>query len=249
MLLSVVLITYTITDSLHGNGYLAVYVAGLVTGNHKLSYRREMTTFMNGLTWLMQVVMFLTLGLLVNPNELIDVLPAAIAIGVFMMIVARPLTVWFCLLPFKSLPSKAKWFVSWVGLRGAVPIIFATYPMLAGLENSHLLFNIVFCITLMSLLIQGTTISAIAKRMQLDCKEEQASEFGIEIPEEIGSQLNECIVTTDMLANGTQIACLDIPQGTLIMLVKRGNSYIVPNGKLHLLPGDVLLTISLTPTS
>lgn len=248
MLLSVVLITYTITDSLHGNGYLAVYVAGLVTGNHKLSYRREMTTFMNGLTWLMQVVMFLTLGLLVNPNELIDVLPAAIAIGVFMMIVARPLTVWFCLLPFKSLPSKAKWFVSWVGLRGAVPIIFATYPMLAGLENSHLLFNIVFCITLMSLLIQGTTISAIAKRMQLDCKEEQASEFGIEIPEEIGSQLNECIVTTDMLANGTQIACLDIPQGTLIMLVKRGNSYIVPNGKLHLLPGDVLLTISLTPT-
>lgn len=249
MLLSVVLIAYTVTDTLHGNGYLAVYVAGLVTGNHKLSYRREMTTFMNGLTWLMQVVMFLTLGLLVNPNELIGVLPAAMAIGLFMMLVARPLTVWLCMSPFKSFNVKAKTFVSWVGLRGAVPIIFATYPMLAGLENSDLLFNIVFCITLLSLLTQGTTISAVAKALHLDCKEDTESEFGVEIPEEIGSQLNEQTVTAGMLANGTQIACLDIPQGTLIMLVKRGNSYIVPNGKLHLLPGDVLLTISQTPTS
>src|SRR3712207_4339245 len=148
LLLSMVLITYTLTDMMHGNGYLAVYIAGLVVGNNKLSYRREMTTFMDGLTWLLQVVMFITLGLLVTPSELLDIVPAAVAIGFFMMLIARPVTVWLCLLPYRSMPRRAKFFLSWVGLRGAVPIIFATYPMLAGLENSHILFNIVFFITI-----------------------------------------------------------------------------------------------------
>ncbi len=245
LLLSIVLITYTLTDMLKGNGYLAVYIAGLVVGNNKLSYRREMTTFMDGLTWLLQVVMFITLGLLVNPNELLDIVPVAVAIGFFMMLIARPLTVWFCLLPYKKLPNTAKLFLSWVGLRGAVPIIFATYPMLAGLENSHILFNIVFFITIMSLSLQGTTISWLARKLHLDCEEEKQSEFGVEIPEEIGSKLNETRVTPEMIAGGNKISELNFGQGTLIMLVKRGDSYIVPNGQLELHIDDVLLSISL----
>lgn len=245
LLLSIVLITYTLTDMLKGNGYLAVYIAGLVVGNNKLSYRREMTTFMDGLTWLLQVVMFITLGLLVNPNELLDIVPVAVAIGFFMMLIARPLTVWFCLLPYKKLPNTAKLFLSWVGLRGAVPIIFATYPMLAGLENSHILFNIVFFITIMSLSLQGTTISWLARKLHLDCEEEKQSEFGVEIPEEIGSKLNETRVAPEMLAGGSKISELNFGQGTLIMLVKRGDSYIVPNGQLELHIDDVLLSISL----
>ncbi len=244
MLLCVVLIVYTVTDMLHGNGYLAVYVAGLIVGNHRLSYRREMSTFMDGLTWLLQVVMFLMLGLLVNPRDMLNIAPVAILIGVFMMLVARPLTVWLCLIPYRNLSANAKHLLSWVGLRGAVPILFATYPMLAGVENSHLLFNIVFFITLMSLSIQGTTITILSKKLGLDCEEEKDSEFGIEMPDEIGSKLTECKVTDKMMENGKLISDLHLPSGTLIMLVKRGKNYIVPNGKLVLRAGDTLLTIS-----
>mgnify|MGYP003042903006 FL=1 len=123
LLLSIILITYAVTNMFDGNGYLAVYIAGLMVGNHRLSYRREMSTFLDGLTWLLQIVMFLTLGLLVNPTEMVGIIPIALAIGIFMMLVARPLSVWISLLPFRQLPAKAKHFLSWVGLRGAVPII------------------------------------------------------------------------------------------------------------------------------
>lgn len=249
LLLSIILITYAVTNMFDGNGYLAVYIAGLMVGNHRLSYRREMSTFLDGLTWLLQIVMFLTLGLLVNPTEMVGIIPIALAIGIFMMLVARPLSVWISLLPFRQLPAKAKHFLSWVGLRGAVPIIFATYPVIAGLKDSHLLFNIVFFITLMSLSLQGTTISLLAKRWNLDCEGETESEFGIEIPDDIGSKLAECRVTESMLANGNKIADLNFSKGVLIMLVKRGNSYIVPNGQVALIPGDVLLTISETNRS
>ena len=127
LILSLVFFTFTVTDLLKGNGYLAVYLAGIVVGNSKIVNRKETQTFFNGLTWLVQIVMFLTLGLLVNPHELISVAPTALLIGLFMMIVARPLSVVLCLLPFRGLTRRAKLFVSWVGLRGAVPIIFATY--------------------------------------------------------------------------------------------------------------------------
>ncbi len=244
MLLCLILITYTATDMVHGNGYLAVYVAGLIVGNHRICYRREMSTFMDGLTWLLQVVMFLVLGLLVNPKDMLAITPAAILIGIFMMLVARPLSVWLCLIPFKNVPSNAKHLISWVGLRGAVPILFATYPVVEGVENSQMIFNIVFFITLMSLSMQGTTISAMAKKLHLDCEEEKDTEFGIEIPDEIGSKLTECKVTPKMLENGNLISDLHLPSGTLIMLVKRGQNFIVPNGKLALSHGDILLTIS-----
>mgnify|MGYP001740766960 CR=1 FL=1 len=245
LLLSFILIIYTFTDMFHGNGYLAVYVAGLVVGNRRLSYRREMTTFMDGLTWLLQIVMFLTLGLLVNPSEVWQIAYIGLAIGLFMMLVSRPLSVFICLLPFRRLPVRAKLFLSWVGLRGAVPIIFATYPMMAGLEDGNLLFNIVFFITLLSLSLQGTTISWAARRLGLDCEQEKpASEFGIEIPEELGPQLNEQAVTPELLVRGEHLADVGFPEGHLVMLVKRGDSFIVPNGQLKLHVGDVLLTIS-----
>ena len=128
LVLCSILITFTFTDMFQGNGYLAVYVTGLVAGNSRLSYRRETNTFMQGITWLLQIVMFLTLGLLVNPKEMLNVLLVAVSIGLFMMFVARPIAVFLCLQPFR-VPFKAKVFLSWVGLRGAVPIIFATYPI------------------------------------------------------------------------------------------------------------------------
>lgn len=245
LLLSMVFITFTLTDLLNGNGYLAVYIAGLVVGNCRLSYRREMTTFMEGLTWLLQIVLFLTLGLLVNPSELIGVSLFSLAIAVFMMLVARPLSVYLCLLPYRNIPFKAKTFLSWVGLRGAVPIIFATYPLINGVEGADILFNIVFFITLLSLTIQGTTISLFAKKLNLDMPEEKTgNEFGVEIPEELGSKLREVTLTEAMLENGNLLSQMDVPQGTLVMMAKRGKTILVPNGQLPLEEGDILLCLS-----
>ena len=120
-------------------------------------HRKEIYTFMDGLTWLFQIIMFLCLGLLVNPHEMLEVAVVALLIGVFMIVIGRPLSVFLCLLPFRKITMKSRLFVSWVGLRGAVPIIFATYPVVAGVEGSNIIFNIVFFITIVSLVVQGTT--------------------------------------------------------------------------------------------
>ena len=245
MLLSVVFITFTITDQMRGNGYLAVYIAGLVVGNARLTYRKEISTFMNGLTWLFQIVMFILLGLLVNPHELIDVAFVSIAIGIFMILVARPASVFACLLPFRGITNKARLFASWVGLRGAVPIIFATYPVLANIEGSNQIFNIVFFITLLSLIIQGMSIATVARKLNLDLPaEKEGNEFGVELPDEIDTQLEDLTLTQEMLADGNRLVDMNLPRGTLVMLVKRGKEFIIPNGQIELKAGDKLLLIS-----
>ena len=245
LLLSLVFITFTSTDMFHGNGYLAVYILGVVVGNARLVFRKEINTFMNGLTWFSQIVMFLSLGLLVNPHEMIDVSVSALLIGLFMIFVARPLTVGVCLMPFRWLTFKAKCFVSWVGLRGAVPIIFATYPVVSNIPGSQDIFNIVFFITLLSLIFQGMTIAPVAKWLDLDLPEEkEGSEFGVEIPEEIDSQLTDVTLTAEMLEDGNRLMDMNIAKGTLVMLVKRGKEFMIPNGRMELKVGDKLLYIS-----
>ena len=245
LLLSLVFITFTITDLLHGNGYLAVYILGVIVGNARLVFRKEINTFMNGLTWFSQIVMFLSLGLLVNPHEMLGVSVSAMLIGLFMIFVARPLTVMLCLLPFRQMTFKAKCFVSWVGLRGAVPIIFATYPVVSEIPGSQVIFNIVFFITLLSLIFQGMTIAPVAKWLSLDLPEEkEGNEFGVEIPEEIDSQLTDVTLTPEMLEDGNRLMDMNIAPGTLVMLVKRGSEFMIPNGRMELRVGDKLLYIS-----
>lgn len=245
LLLSMVFMTFTATDLLKGNGYLAVYISGIVTGNAKLVHRKEINTFMDGLTWLFQIIMFITLGLLVNPHELLDTAAVALLIGGFMIVVARPVSVFACLLPFRNFSVRARLFVSWVGLRGAVPIIFATYPVITNIADSHRLFNIVFFITLLSLIVQGMTISSVARWLKLDLPlRKEGNEFGVELPEEIDSQLHDITLTEAMLRNGNRLADMDIPRGSLVMLVKRGNEFLIPNGQMHLRVGDKLLFIT-----
>lgn len=245
LLLSMVFMTFTATDLLKGNGYLAVYISGIVTGNAKLVHRKEINTFMDGLTWLFQIIMFITLGLLVNPHELLDTAAVALLIGGFMIVVARPVCVFACLLPFRNFSVRARLFVSWVGLRGAVPIIFATYPVITNIADSHRLFNIVFFITLLSLIVQGMTISSVARWLKLDLPlRKEGNEFGVELPEEIDSQLHDITLTEAMLRNGNRLADMDIPRGSLVMLVKRGNEFLIPNGQMHLQAGDKLLFIT-----
>ena len=245
LLLGCVFFTFTITDRLHGNGYLAVYIAGMVVGNKKIVFRKEIATFMDGMSWLFQIIMFLTLGLLVNPHEMLNVALVAILVGVFLILIGRPLSVFLCLLPFRKINFKSKLFVSWVGLRGAVPIIFATYPVVAGVEGSNSIFNIVFFITIVSLVVQGTSISFFARLLHLSTPLPQTgNEFGVELPEEIDSSLSDMTVTPEMIEQADTLKEMNLPQGTLVMIVKRGNEFLIPNGSLKLHVGDKLLLIS-----
>ena len=247
MAVAICFLTFSLTDTLGGNGYLAIYVTGIVIGNEKVSFRRETITFIDGLSWLCQIVMFLMLGLLVNPLEMWQVAGMALLIGLFMIVVARPISVFFSLIPFSNIPFKGKVFISWVGLRGAVPILFATYPVVAGLEDHHTIFNIVFFITILSLLVQGTTITSMAQYLKLsEPLLNDVSDFGVEIPEDSGSSLKDLYVTATMLEKGCFVRDLHLPQGQLVMMVKRDKELLVPNGQLELLEGDHLLIIQET---
>ena len=245
LLLSFVFYTFAITDLLRGNGYLAVYIAGMMVGNHKITFRKEIATFMDGLTWLFQIIMFLMLGLLVNPHEMIEVAVVALLIGVFLIVIGRPLSVFLCLLPFRKITLKSRLFVSWVGLRGAVPIIFATYPVVANVEGSNMIFNIVFFITIVSLIVQGTSVSFVARLLHLSTPlEKTGNDFGVELPEEIDTDLSDMTITMEMLNEADTLKDMNLPKGTLVMIVKRGDEFLIPNGTLKLHVGDKLLLIS-----
>ena len=163
------------------------------------------------MTWLMQLVMFLMLGLLARPSQMPPMILPAFLIGLFMMFVARPASVFLCLAPFRGQSVRAKAFSSWVGLKGAGPILFALCPVIAGLENSNDMFNIVFLITLFSLLLQGMTLSPVARMLRLSYDEDPKAEtFGMEIPEEMG-MLRDHTVTEDDLVNGATLRDLGLP--------------------------------------
>ncbi len=246
LLLSLIFFTFAVTDMVKGNGYLAVYIAGIIVGNNKIVYKKEIARFLDGMTTLVQMVMFLSLGLLVKPSELVHAIPIAVLIGIFMIVVGRPLSVFITLLPFKNLGTRPKLFISWVGLRGAVPIIFATYPVVAGIEYSDQIFNIVFVITLMSLIVQGMSITSISKLLRLDLPEDDSNEsiFGMELPEEINAVLQELTLTKEHLKEANQLKNMTLPPKTLVIMVKRDDRFLVPNGTMELYAGDRLLMIS-----
>ena len=240
LMLSFIFFTFSFTNLLKGNGYLAVYVAGIVMGNTKLTENKSINSFLDGVTWLVQIVMFLVLGLLVNPNDMFKIAVPALIIAVFVIFVGRPLSVFLCLFPFKGIGKRAKMFISWVGLRGAAPIIFATYPVVAGVEGSSFIFNVVFFITLASLLIQGTTIAKVANWLHLSEHKDDAPEnFGVDIPDELNTILQQEVVQKD-----AYLKDYPLNEGTLVMIVERNQKYMVPNGKLLLKKGDKLLLIS-----
>ena len=244
LLLTTAFFTFAATTLCKGNGYLAVYIAGLIVGNAKIVHKKSMGTFFDGFAWLWQIVMFLTLGLLVNPHELLPVAPVGLTVGIFMILVARPLSVFISLIPFKNFTFKGKLYISWVGLRGAVPIIFATYPLIAGIEHAGMIFNVVFFITILSLLIQGTTVTLAAKWLDQIDEPERKDEFGIELPDEIKSAMSEIDVTPAVLEHGNRLMELKLPDHTLAVMVKREGLYFIPKGNTELKDGDKLLMIS-----
>ena len=244
-MLAVVFFTFSVCDLFKGNGYLAVYISGMMIGNSRIANRKEISTFFDGLTWLFQIIMFILLGLLVNPREMLDVALVAVLIAGFMILIGRPLSVALCLLPFRKITARSRLYISWVGLRGAVPIIFATYPVVANVEGADQIFNIVFFITLLSLILQGTTLPFFARKLGLSAPmEKTGNDFGVELPDEIDTDLTDITVTPAMIADGDTLKDMSLPQGTLVMIVKRETEFLVPNGSLHLQVGDKLLLIS-----
>jgi len=244
LLLAVIFFIFAATTLSKGNGYLAVYIAGFVVGNAKIVHKKSIGTFFDGFTWLWQIAMFIMLGLLVNPHELLPVAGIGLTVGIFMIIFARPISVFLCLLPFGNFSTKGKLYISWVGLRGAVPIIFATYPLIAGIENAGLIFNVVFFITILSLLIQGTSVTHVAKWLNLTDEPDRKDEFGIELPEEIKSAMSEIDITPEVLTHGNKLMQLKLPDHTLAVMVKRNGKFFIPKGNTELRENDKLLMIS-----
>ena len=244
LLLCAVFLTFSATTLLQGNGYLAVYIMGVLVGNRKVVHKKSIITFFDGLTWLLQIALFIILGLFVDAHSLLPIAGFALLAGLFMIFVARPLAVHLCLVFFPSISMRGRWFLSWVGLRGAVPIIFATYPLMSQVDGAETLFNIVFFITLLSLLIQGSTMPAVARLLKLDEEaKNEVSLFGVEIPQHTGTKMVEREVTQEMLSSGRRLMEIDLREEELVILVRRGDNYMVPKGKLVLEVGDVLLIV------
>ena len=245
LLLACAFFTFAFTTMVYGNGYLAVYIAGLVVGNLRIVYRNILTTFFDSFTWLLQIVLFLALGLLVDVHDLIkpEVLIMALSISAFMIFVARPISTFICLTPFRNFSFTGKLYISWVGLRGAVPIIFALYPLTHDVPGAEYIFNVVFLITIVSLLVQGTTVSSMANWLHLSYEEPQRT-FKLTVPDHIRSEFSEIEVNTSMLKNGDTLKDLHLPGHTLVVMVCRGDKYFVPKGFTQLLPGDKILVVS-----
>lgn len=238
---------FSATYFIKGNGFLAVYIGGLVIGNSKFVHKRSALNFFDGLAWMFQLIMFLTLGLLVNPHELIPIIIPGLIISFLMIFFSRPLTVFLCLLPFRKMPFKDKTYVSWVGLRGAVPIIFAIIPLVENVPNARIIFNIVFFCTLVSLIVQGTSLPLIARWLELADKPRQMKKlknFDIDFSNDIKSVTSEIEVTSQILSNGNQLMDLTLPDHTIVIMVKRDEKYFVPTGKTTLKEKDKILIIT-----
>lgn len=244
-----VLLTLEGVTWIGGSGFLAVYVAGVTMSHHDHLHRRSLARFHDALSWLMQISMFVLLGLLVFPSRLDEVALDGFLIALLLMFVARPISVLITLLPMR-IPFREIAFESWVGLRGATPIILATFPVAAAVPDAEILFDVVFFVVLTSVLVQGTTLALAARRLGLD-DEPQLGERSVSFDSVItgvdGPELREVVVAPDAPAVGRHIVDLAIPQGVLVVLVRRGDVSFMPQGRTVVLAGDELL-VAAEPT-
>jgi len=248
MVLTACIFIFAVTYYLKGNPYLAVYIGGLIIGNTKFTKKQHTKSFFDGLTWLAQLVMFLMLGLMVRPTELLEMnvwLPCLI-ISIVMILIARPISVVLCMQPFKRYKISDKLLLSWVGLKGAVPIIFAILCVANKVPHASMLFNVVFACTLVSLVVQGASLSKVARKLNLAMPGEEEHHFqyfDIDLPEEIQAMASEMEVTEEMVQNGKLLKNLVLDDRIRVVMARRGEHFFVPNGKTEMEVSDHLLVI------
>ncbi|NWG35718.1 MAG: potassium/proton antiporter [Chloroflexi bacterium] len=243
--LSMMFLTYSLTNAAYGNGFLAVYLAGIVAGHQDFVHRRSLIRFHNGMAWLMQIAMFLTLGLLVFPSRLVSIIGTGLLVAAALIFLARPISV-FLSLAFSKFDLREKAFVSWVGLRGAVPIILATFPLLSGLPEADSIFNIVFFVVLTSTLLQGASLPYVAKWLKVDAPIENKPIYPIEFMPVSGfkNELKELPIRVNSPFAGKTIVELGLPPEFLVVLIARNKEFIMPSGGIELLAGDTLIVLA-----
>lgn len=243
--LSMVLLAYCLVALMGGSGFLAVYVAGLVLGNGKFIHKNSLIDFHNGIAWLMQIVMFLTMGLFVFPSQLVSIIPIGLLLSAVLIFAARPIAV-FATLCFSKFKLREKIMISWVGLRGAVPIILATFPLILQVPKANTMFNLVFFIVLTSALLQGTSIPIVAKWLGLaeSMDTQKTHSWDMIHNYSMKHDLVELSVSDIPDIVGKQIVELQFPKETLIVLLKRGTEFIVPTGSTVFEQNDKMLVLT-----
>lgn len=240
-----VLGTYGVTALAGGSGYLAIYLMGIIIGNGSFTHKRAILRFHNAVSWLMQIVLFFTLGLLAFPSQLPAIALPAIGVALFVMFVARPLAVALCLLPFRE-PLRHIFFSGWIGLKGAVAIVLATLPLSTEIKGAQEIFDLVFIIVIMSLLFQGSTIPWAARKfgLALPFREKKSGPLSFEGSSEISSDMVELELHDCSSIIGLKLREVKLPEGSLVALIGRSGQYVVPTGNTVLERGDTIFVLA-----
>ncbi|HNQ27568.1 MAG TPA: potassium/proton antiporter [Aquaticitalea sp.] len=244
LVIALMFATFSATDFIGGNGFLALYICAVYLGNQDLIHKYTILKMFDGLAWLMQIILFLTLGLLVFPSEVWAVTGIGMLISLALIFLARPIGVFLSLLPFK-MKLRRRFYISWVGLRGAVPIVFATYPLLAGIEKANMIFNIVFFISVTSVILQGTTLSVVAKWLHVALPQkvkriQENERYILDLPKSV---MKEIVVSPQGFAPGKRIVDLRFPQSAFIVMIKRDGKFVRPGGSTIIEGNDTLVVL------
>ena len=245
LLITLMLFTFSFTYAVEGNAFLAIYISGCILGNKGFIHKKSLIKHFDGQAWMMQIIMFLTLGLLVFPKQIVPIIGVGLLISLILIVIARPLSVFISLM-FVRIGFRKKLFISWVGLRGAVPIVLATYPLTAGIDKAGDIFNLVFFISVTSVLIQGTSLPLVASMLNLSLPVnlKRKSVTDIELAWKTKSLYNTVQIVPGLSCIGKSIVDLNLPGAIVIALIERHNKFIIAEGSTILMAGDKLYVIA-----